>query len=84
MIKKSEISRAPGRENYRYFKTLTYKIAMETLMAGGNSGNTSSSNGSSEAVVNMRTITAVITDEESSSEDSLEDSVTGTRNMNEE
>ena len=83
-MKQSVTRRAPGLEKYKYWKSLTLRIARGTLRAGGNSGNTSSSNDSSEAVVNMRT-TAVNTDDGNSSEDSSEETVTRTSNfLNEE
>ena len=72
----SEINRALDRENYRYFKMLTYQIAMQTLLPGRNTNVTSS-----EDVVS-RTTNAV-NDEEDSSESS-EVPVTGSRIMNEE
>ena len=75
-INQSEINRALDRENYRYFKILTYQIAMQTLLAGRNTNVTSSE------VVVSRTTNAV-NDEEDSSEFS-EVPVTGSRIMNEE
>lgn len=69
----SESNGAPGPETHKYWKSLTLKIARETLRTGGRSGNTSSSIGTSdqqhitEDDINMRT-TSVNTDENSSEE----------------